>query len=158
MLDRFNCKVGLKSPAHITFIPPYWMLPDKEDALIQRVDSICSEIPNFTILTSNFASFKPRTIFIDVIVDEKLAWAKKQVDQYFSEDTFFGAKVDKRPFHPHITIATRDLFKRSFAEAWSLFENETFTEAFEANGLSTLRHNGRNWDVIHTSAFQSDKI
>ena len=25
MHDKFGCKVGLKSPAHITFIPPFWM-------------------------------------------------------------------------------------------------------------------------------------
>ena len=64
-------------------------------------------------------------------------------------------KIDTRPFHPHITIATRDLHKKDFHDAWPMFEKEKFNAEWEANGLSLLRHNRTNWDVIHTCNFKT---
>jgi 2'-5' RNA ligase len=157
MLDKFNCKVGLKSPAHLTIIPPYWMHRDKEAALLSQLDTLCQQEVNFTINTKNFSAFKPRTIFIDVEVDQNLQQFKKTVDRFFLDHKDFGAKVETRPFHPHITIATRDLYKKSFSEAWTYFEPKEFSTTFPANGLSTLRHNGRSWDVIHTSLFREQR-
>ena len=63
------------------------------------------------------------------------------VDDFFRQNPWYKIKIDERPFHPHITIATRDLFKRSFHEAWPIFEKETFEAEWEANALSVLRHN-----------------
>jgi 2'-5' RNA ligase len=155
MLDKYNCKVGLKSPAHLTIIPPYWMQRDKEQLLLNQLDELCQQTESFPIITKNFSAFKPRTIFIDVDVDEKLNQFKNTVDHFFLQHKDYGAKVDTRPFHPHITIATRDLYKKAFAEAWAYFETKEFVTAFTATGLSTLRHNGRNWDVLHQSAFKN---
>ncbi|WP_158512950.1 2'-5' RNA ligase family protein [Flavisolibacter tropicus] len=155
MLDKYNCKVGLKSPAHLTIIPPYWMQREKEQSLLNQLDEICLRVERFPIATKNFSAFKPRTIFIDVDVDEKLKHFKKRVDHFFLDHQDYGAKVDTRPFHPHITIATRDLYKKSFAEAWAYFESKEFATAFTGTGLSTLRHNGRSWDILHLSRFQN---
>jgi 2'-5' RNA ligase len=151
MLDKYNCKVGLKSPAHLTIIPPYWMARDKEQVMLSELDILCQNEVDFPITTKNFSAFKPRTIFIDVVVDENLKHFKKSIDHFFLDHKDYGAKVETRPFHPHITIATRDLYKKSFVEAWSYFEAKEFEATFNAAGLSILRHNGRNWDVIHTS-------
>ena len=154
MLDKHNCKVGLKSPAHLTIIPPYWMHREKEQKMLDQLNTLCDQEKDFLITTKNFSAFKPRTIFIDVIVDEKLKRFKTTVDNFFTAHKEYGAKIETRPFHPHITIATRDLYKKSFAEAWTYFEALEFEATFNAGGLSILRHNGRNWDVIHTSSFQ----
>ena len=66
MHDRYNCKVGLKSPAHITLVPPFWMDEGKETSLLADIDSIATTISSFIIKTKNFSAFQPRTIFIDV--------------------------------------------------------------------------------------------
>lgn len=155
MLVTYNCKVGLKSPAHLTVIPPYWMEREKEQELLQQLDTVCIKEQNFTITTKDFSAFKPRTIFIDVEIDEALKAFKKMIDAFFLDHKEYGAKIESRPFHPHITIATRDLYKKAFAEAWSYFENKEFSTTFTASGLSILRHNKKNWDVIHTSQFQN---
>ena len=33
MKDHFNCLVALRSPAHITLVPPFWMNDDLENKL-----------------------------------------------------------------------------------------------------------------------------
>ncbi len=153
MLDKFDCKVGLKSPAHITLVPPFWLEEGFEQELLQDTRIAVKDITPFSISTNNFSAFKPRTIFIDVAPNINLNNLKKTTDQYFGAKETYKVKIDKRPFHPHITIATRDLHKKAFFEAWPLFENKTFQEEWLLNGLSVLRHNRRNWDVIETASF-----
>ena len=155
MQRHYNCKVGLKSPAHITLVPPFWMDQSEEQLLINAVASISKDLSSFVVSTNNFSAFKPRTIFIDLQKSVELEDAKKAVDIFFNREERFAAKVDARPFHPHITIATRDLFKKSFYEAWPLFEKEKFIEEWRVEGISVLRHNKKNWDVIYTSQFQN---
>lgn len=153
MLQKWSSSVALKSPAHITLIPPFWMAEIGEENLLQDLDTLCKNIYPFDISTNNFAAFKPRTIFIEPMLHEPLKKLKQTVDTFCKTHTQYGAKPDTQPFHPHITIATRDLHKRAFAEAWSLFENKKYEVQFEAKGLSVLRHNITNWDVIHTAPF-----
>ena len=153
MLERWGCMVGLKSPAHITLIQPFWMKEVHEENLIKDLDALCKPVQPFTIRTHNFAAFKPRTIFIEPVLDAALNALKTQADNFCKTHAQYGAKADNRPFHPHITIATRDLHKRAFAEAWPLFEHKKYDASFEAKGLSVLRHNTRNWDVIATAPF-----
>ena len=64
MYEKYGCRVGLKSPAHITIIPPFWTEPGKEDSLKTGIDGISSTQETFIIQTANFSAFKPRTLFI----------------------------------------------------------------------------------------------
>ena len=153
MHEKYGCSVGLRSPAHITLVPPFWMDEEKEQQLIADVDMISSAVKPFTVAINNFSAFKPRTIFVDVRVDETLRSLKETVDTFFATAEY-KVKIDDRPFHPHITIATRDLHKKAFQDAWPIFENKKFKTEWEANGLSVLRHNRTNWEVIHTSMFK----
>jgi 2'-5' RNA ligase len=152
MLDKFGCKVGLKSPAHITIIPPCWIEEEREKELINDVGNICQGSSSFTLRTKDFSAFKPRTIFIDVEVNDALKQMKEAADDYFRKKDY-KIKMEDRPFKPHITIATRDLHKKAFAEAWPLFADKEFNETWVATGLSLLKHNRKDWDVIYTAAF-----
>ena len=89
------------------------------------------------------------------MVDEALRHLKQQTDLYFKQRPQYGAKIDVRPFHPHITIATRDLRKSAFAEAWPQVADQSFEQTFTANGTGLLRHNGHVWEVIHTASFNA---
>ena len=155
MLEKYDCKVGLKSPAHITLVPPFWMELEKEEELIREVEHICSNLQPFDAVTDNFSCFPPKTIFIALAPNAYLDEVKKATDKHFSILPGYKIKKDDRPFHPHITIATRDLYKRSFHEAWSFFAQKEFREEWTATGISLLRHNKKNWDVIHTSQFKN---
>jgi 2'-5' RNA ligase len=158
MRERFGCTVGLKSPAHITLLPPFWMQPSLEGDFRDEMDAFAAMRFSFDICTRNFSAFRPRTLFIDVIVDEHLKNLKLACDAWFRQHTQYGTKHETRPFHPHITIATRDLPKSSFAEAWSHFEKKTFRECWRADAVSILKHNGRGWDVWHQAAIGNRKL
>lgn len=156
MQEKYGCKVGLKSPAHITLVPPFWMDEEKEAALVNDVKQLAATLPAFTLSTVDFSAFKPRTIFVAVAESEALQLLKMKTDAFFRHSDY-KMKFENRPFHPHITIATRDLHKKDFAEAWPLFQGKEFKETFSAIGISLLKHNGRSWDVVYTAPFLEPK-
>ena len=43
MHERFQCSVGLKSPAHITLVPPFWLDEAKENSLLADVKRIAGD-------------------------------------------------------------------------------------------------------------------
>src|SRR5438874_1761778 len=140
MLESFDCKVGLKSPSHITIIPPFWLEEKLEEQLADELNQFSGSIKPFMLKTNNFSAFKPRTIFIALEENQYLNDVKSKADKLFGNRDLFKIKTDNRPFHPHITIATRDLYKKSFREAWPLFEKKEFREEWMTSGISLLRH------------------
>jgi 2'-5' RNA ligase len=152
MQEKYSCKTGLKSPAHITIAPPFWMEENREAELINDIEKLSSQTSSFAVATNNFSSFGQRTLFIAIKENEKLKGFKKLSDAFF-RNSDYGMKIETRPFHPHITIATRDLHKKDFLDAWEHFSGKAFREEFSATGLSLLKHNGRLWDVAHTAKF-----
>ena len=114
MHEKYGCAVGLKSPAHITIIPPFWMDEAKENQLKTDIDEISSEFIAFDLATNNFSAFRPKTIFIDLVGNKTLNQIKAKADHFFENNELYKIRIDNRTFHPHITIATRDLFKKDF--------------------------------------------
>ena len=155
MLEKYNCKVGLKSPAHITLIPPFWMEPEKERQLMGDISSLSNQLTPFSVSTNNFLAFKPKTIFIATSPNDQLNEVKNSIDEFFKNNSLYNIKIDTRPFYPHITIAARDLYKKTFHEIWPWFAEKKFQEQWTAEGISILRHNKKNWDVIFTSQFKT---
>lgn len=153
--ERFNCVVALRSPAHVTLIPPFWMEDSLEKELEAAVTNFSLRQTNFELHLKNFGAFKPRVIYVHVITNEFLEKLHAQLQDFLMEGNLFPLEKDARPYHPHVTIATRDLHKRSFHEAWEIFKEEKYEAAWLATSISILRHNQKNWDVIFTSQFQN---
>ncbi|HEY2721217.1 MAG TPA: 2'-5' RNA ligase family protein [Chitinophagaceae bacterium] len=154
MKDRFDCSVALRSPAHITLIPPSWMEETLEKKLMEAITNFSIERWQFKIEVRNFAAFKPRVIYLDVLTNKSLTELHTQLQGRLLNARLFPIKPDDRPFHPHITIATRDLRKKDFQEAWEVFKEKKFDATWMANGISLLRHDQKNWNVLFTSQFK----
>ncbi len=153
MKEEYGCKVGLKSPAHITLLPPFRMAHSAEEDLVRAIDDFSRAAAPFSVRTAHFSAFRPRTLFVDVAPSTALSSLKAASDRYFGGHPLLKVKIDTRPFHPHITIATRDLERGDFETAWRYFKDKSFEEEWIVNGISLLRHNTKNWDVVHTSQF-----
>lgn len=151
--DQFGCTVALKSPAHITLIPPFWMQPELEEDLVSSIVTFSQTRKSFEIMLNNFSAFKPGVIYVDVLKNEQLENFYSCFSDYFFSINKFPLKKDNRPFHPHVTLATRDLYKKAFYKAWEIFSEREFEAQWLADSISLLRHNKKNWDVIFTSRF-----
>ncbi len=148
MRDRFGCTVALKSPAHITLVTPFWFDRLSEQTLLETVESIQTDLPPVEIQLQSFSHFSNRVLFIKVNDDPLLNSLRKQVEDHFIQALGRAIKPDTRPFHPHITIANRDIKPGDFDEAWQHFSNQSFEESFHTNTISLLKLTDNKWHVL----------
>lgn len=149
MLQHFNCKVALKSPAHVTLIPPFDMPNTMQHEMEEVLMEFAQEQPSFPIQLKNFAAFKPRVLYVHVQPNTHLSDLQARLETYLLAINF-PIKKEERAFHPHVTIANRDLHKDDFPRAWQYFQQLQYEVTFPANTISLLRHNGQIWEVANS--------
>lgn len=154
MKERFDCTVALKSPAHITLVPPFWMNPNLETALQTSLGQFSFLQNSFPIWLHDFFHFKPRVIFVNVNKNEQLNSLHGDLNRFLLKADNYPVEKDDCSFEPHVTIATRDLHKKAFHEAWEYFKDKKYEAEWPLRGISLLRHNKQKWDVISTSRFK----
>ena len=154
--EIYGCCVALRSPAHVTIIPPFWMNEELENDLINSIRDFSNTKIKFEIALKDFGAFKPKVIFVDVVKSKSLDELYQSFTEFLFTQNKFPIKKEERPFHPHVTLATRDLYKKAFQEAWEIFSKKKYETLWLVSGISLLRHNQKNWDVIFTSQFAED--
>jgi len=140
-------KGALRSPAHVTLHRPFEWKEEKEVNLIEKLEKFKFTEP-FKIELKNYNCFDKRVIFIDVVKNEVLGHLHYQLKNYAkTELRLFNEAEDLRGFHPHITIAFRDLKKQKFIELWAEYKTKIFAETFNFKNFSLLKL-GNKWEVI----------
>lgn len=153
MREHYGCVVALKSPAHITLVPPFWMDLSLEKDLMNDADAFASQQHGFEIHLKNFDAFKPRVIFVGIEKSNELNGLRASLENYLLSLGRYPIKKETRPFHPHLTLANRDLRKKDFAPAFEHFNSIDYEAVFPVTAISLLRHSGTEWDVHHISPF-----
>lgn len=148
----FGCKQALQSPPHITLLPPYNVTVSKWDRLLELHSGIAGTTKCFTQHVDGFDCFASRVIFIEPDLSSDLHDLHLRLKAR-AADEFPAAARDSRPFHPHITIAFKDLDKRTFRKAWPYFAKKTFNAFWEVTSLNLLKHNGEYWEVVREFPF-----
>lgn len=155
MREHYGCKAALRSPAHITIIPPFWMDEELEVHLAEKINEVAKDLDPFFLQHNGFSSFPSKTIFIGVKSNALLDQLHKEVNSFFRSHPDFRMKFDDRPFHPHVTVATRDLTKRSYQEAWQYFKEKKFQKEWMCSSISLLALSETGWETLHVSQFGS---
>lgn len=147
--EHYNTKASLNSPPHITLHMPFRWKEEKEHELEEKLRSFKAGVSAFTMQLRNFGSFPPRVIFIDVAPSPDLIALQNKLMKFCKlELNIFNADYKDQPFHPHLTLAFRDLKKSIYAEAWKEFSEKLYTAEFEVTSFAILKHNGRTWEVL----------
>ncbi len=152
--DHYDSKHALKSPPHITLIPPFTYRESQEKNLITDLHKFSAEENIFEVLLENFNAFPPRVIFVEVLKNDSLFGLFRKL-MLFAEQNWNLNAVGEREnrFTPHITVAFKDLKKEAFRDAWSLFQAKKIKYHFIADGITLFRHNGKCWEILTTSRF-----
>jgi len=152
--ECYNSKASLNSPPHITLHMPFQWKEEKENELIEKLETFSANIKNFNLQLSNFGSFPPRVIFIHVVPNEELSDLHKSLYRFAKRElNLFNANYKDLPFHPHITLAFRDLKKPMFVKAWEEFQTKEFKYQFNVDHFALLKHDGKTWEVYKEFLF-----
>lgn len=153
--EKYKSKASLNSPPHITLHMPFQWKEKKEDLLIEKLSSFAQSQPVFEISLSNFGCFEPRVIFIDVIKNANLELLQKNLQRFCKREfNLFNANYKEHAFHPHVTLAFRDLKKSEFLKAWEEFREKKFQATFPVTSLILLKHDGSQWQIFQESNLQ----
>lgn len=147
LFQEHKLKGALRSPAHITLHRPFEWKEEKEGLLIATLKSFKFD-KTFNINLRNFYFFEPRVIYVDVLQNVVLQELHQQFKKFAQKELKLLNEVnDLRGFHPHVTIAFRDLKKPKFYELQKEFERKTFEANFNYKGFSLLKLE-KKWEVV----------
>ena len=142
----YHSRAALRSPPHITLQAPFRLALDQVGGLKQILTEFASSYSSFSIELGGFGCFPPRVVFVRVIENQALSLIQHDLTKKLTEHQIVGSGEQAlRAFHPHITIAFRDLIQRHFRSLWDEVEHKSFVDRFTAGGITLLRHDGKIW-------------
>ena len=147
---NFGCVNALKSPAHITLIPPFWWKTDEEQMLRQWLHGFKPYDP-FVIETNGIDTFGKNVLFIDVLSSTQLLAMHYAIQQHFATRSGARIKTDNRSFRPHITLATRDIKPGDMEKAIIFLTTKISHMKFQCKGISLLKLSEGKWNVMNDS-------
>lgn len=154
--EKYRSKAALNSPPHITLHMPFLWHEQKEKRLLTGLSNFARQHDPIKVCLDNFSSFPPRVIFINVTESDALVELQKSLHRFFKRELdIFNANYKENPFHPHLTLAFRDLRKGEFQLAWEEFSRKEYKAEFMADRLALLKHNGKRWDVLKEFVLES---
>jgi 2'-5' RNA ligase len=148
--ENFQSRGAKNAPAHITLHMPFLWKLEKEQQLIFALSELQKNNTSFEINLNHFSHFQDRVIFIDVKISDYLKQIQKDVVDCMKRLFIFNQLDDKRGFHPHITVAFRDLKKEQFEKAWYVYKNKKFDKNFICSSISLMRKENNLWEEIYT--------
>lgn len=158
--ETYDSGHALKTAPHITLVPPFWAATATEDALLGKIPDFAIRYPILPIRLDGFGSFdRPGypVIFIRVIPDGPLLSLQRQLLRFMEWEIPDAPIETERSFHPHITIAHRDLSEAAYQKSNAVYRNKPFHAIFEADGITLFRHSGLAWEPIRQAPFSPEK-
>jgi 2'-5' RNA ligase len=153
MKAEFGAEHALKSPAHITLQMPFKRSSEDETFISETLRRFVTGEKCFTVDLDGFGAFAPRVIFIKISKPEPVMALYSRLKEVLMTELQFGPAEIMKDVQPHITVATRDLTKEAFNEAWTKLPKEEFKASFDVHSAFLLKHNGRNWDILEEFPF-----
>ena len=145
--EEFNSFHALKSPPHITLVPPFKFAVHQEKEIFKRIIEVCRITNTIKIEVSNFGAFPPRVIFLNIVNNQKLKLLHQQLMINFAD-------VDStKRFNPHMTLAFRDLIPGMFRKAWTKYRLQKFQASFDVKSIYLLKHDSEKWIVYRAFQF-----
>lgn len=147
--DHYRSQAALKSPPHITLQAPFTWPDEERDRLLTTLAAFRPSTFPVPIQLSGFGAFPPRVIFLAVAQTPELMQLQADLQTYLGNTLgIVDPRSRQRPFHPHLTVAFRDLQPAAFRQAWPEFAHKPAEYAFVATAIALLRHTGREWVSI----------
>lgn len=149
---HFRSSRALRSPPHITLIPPFRWPEARAVELDAALESFVLKEQPFRLGLQNFNCFAPRVIFVDVERTTELQALQYRLETCLTEELGLEAK-SRRDFNPHVTVAFKDLHRKVFPEAWAYFSRLNYERVVQVQALALLEHTGKRWEVRREFGF-----
>lgn len=139
---------ALRTPPHITIVPPVSLTSSEVGWLFGMAGALSGSLHSFNMELHDYGSFKPRVIFINTIINKQLhemydLWHQSLL----AKMPHVLDKYPDRPYHPHLTLAHKDVTTQQFDRIWRYYDNKKYRVSFRADHFCILNHTENGWVV-----------
>lgn len=148
--ENFNLKYALKSPAHITIKMPFHWNELKDEKLTHLLQSFFKDKRAFQLKLSGFNKFGRRVIFIDVVPTPELLEMQRSLGEFAKTELKQPIELSDKSFHPHMTVAFKDIKFAKFDEYWQFIKKQAFDHVYPVNSVALLKRIEGRWVLIQS--------
>lgn len=144
---RFQAEKAYRNFPHITIVPPFMHDEKNESEVVGHFLKATPLSSPFTVKLNGYGSFdhkKHPVIFIKPEASEAL----NEIYRVFAR--FMDCFQFVRNFHPHVTVAYRDLSYENYDKAWKEYAALSFNENFEVSRIGLYKHYEQKWNLLAT--------
>ena len=157
MKETYGCKSGYGTPIHATLVPPF-CLPEEYSTkdLVAAMEEHVLPLGNhlkFTSQVKGFDAFGDRTIFARVLEDKRWSVLRDRVLAAVLQHAPNCARKDRSPFHPHLTVANRDIPAGVSTDALKVLNELRLTATFSVDNVTIFERQGGSWTDVWSGAF-----
>lgn len=152
--EKFNLKYALRSPAHVTLKMPFLWNEAKEDRLSDKLECFFKEQSAFSLRLRRIGNFADRVIFIKVEEKKELFELQRQLVDFCKTELNLMQELSDYAYHPHMTVAFKDVKKRMFSEYLEWLRTQGFSARTEVNQVALLKREDGKWKAIRVFLLQ----
>src|SRR5690606_11438736 len=154
--DQFGIKYALKSPPHITLKMPFNYNEAKEVQLIESLRRHLEAQDAFQVRIDGVGAFGDRVIFLDIPRSEQLAHLQQEIGKFCKGQLHLTEELSDRNYHPHMTVAFKDIKPRQFKEIFDFVSARGFSTEFSAESVMLLNRIDGTWRLQGVIPFGVD--
>ena len=156
--DQFGIKYALKSPPHITLKMPFSYNEAKEDLLVANLQEHLKGQEPFAVKIDGVGTFGNRVIYLAIEESEMLRNCQRELSKFCKERLHLTEELSDRNYHPHLTVAFKDLKTNHFSEVLAFVKQECFKTVYYAPELMLLKRIDGVWLVYRSLRFAPDEL
>lgn len=145
--ERFQAKFALKSPAHVTLKMPFIYNEAKEDQLIEQLRKFVSNYEPSSLVIKGVNTFGERVIYLEVDAAEVFYDFQVDLKNFCKKELNLVDELSDRNYHPHMTIAFKDIKKNQFQNILKYTTEVNLTQELKENQISLLKRVKGVWKV-----------
>ncbi|MFA8301288.1 MAG: 2'-5' RNA ligase family protein [Hyphomicrobiales bacterium] len=153
---NYGAHHALRSPAHITVLSPFFLQNGTLDEAIKNIGEKVYSYDPFDVKLYGFDHFGERVIYVNVVKNEELAQFQDQIHKEIFAEGYIKAAPIRNEFHPHITIAFKDIKSYHFAKIWRYFFKIRYRRSFPVNNIHLLQYGNNRWLSIKEFKLKQD--
>lgn len=143
--NQFGIKYALKSPPHITLKMPFNYNEAKEELLISKLGQHLKDQEIFSVKIVGVGTFGNRVVFLSIEKSADLELLQTKLKLYCKQELHLVDELSDRNFHPHMTVAFKDLKPAQFPEVLAKVRQLSFITEFSAENLILLKSVEGRW-------------
>ncbi|MDR7128717.1 2'-5' RNA ligase [Algoriphagus sp. 4150] len=143
--DRYQAKYALKSPAHITLKMPFVYNEAKEEELTERLSGFTENYKPIGLTIKGVKTFGERVIYLGVESGEDLFAFQKDLRAFCKRELNLAEELSDRNYHPHMTIAFKDIKKSQFRDILQFSTEMNLTRKLRETHIVLLKKVEGRW-------------